>query len=129
MTKQDHIDYWVKTAQENLEDATYVLKGKRYVMALFSFNLVIEKLLKAHWVKDNIDNTPPRPDDLQYLYIQTTLEFSMDDYNYLGAIAGWNLSARYPDYKMKIYKMCTPAFMELEEKRIEILRKCLSEKL
>jgi len=129
MTKQEHISYWITSASENLDDALVMMKGKRYVMALFSFNLVIEKLLKAHWVKDNIDNTPSKSHDLQYLYNQTNLEFTMDDYNYLGAVSGWNLSTRYPDYKMKIYKMCTPEFMKTTKKKIEILRQCLLKKL
>lgn len=60
LTKEGHIDYWKREAERNWETALYLKKGSQRVMALFMLHLVTEKLLKAHWVKDNIDNQPPR---------------------------------------------------------------------
>jgi HEPN domain-containing protein len=45
-----------------------LMSGKQNVFALFAFHLTIEKLLKAIWVKDNIENTPPRQHDLTFIY-------------------------------------------------------------
>ena len=60
LTKEEHIAYWKREAERNWETAIYLQKGSQRVMALFMLHLVTEKLLNAHWVKDNIDNQPPR---------------------------------------------------------------------
>lgn len=129
LTKKEHISYWVSSSNENWETALYLLEGKQYLMCLFTFHLVVEKLLKAHWIKDNVANTPPRTHDLQLIYQQTELELTGELYDYLGGISNWNIQSRYPDYKMKLHKICTPAYMELQKTKMLELRKCLLEKL
>ncbi len=129
MTKQEHIDFWINSAAENWDTAMYNFKGKRYVMCLFMFDLVIEKLIKAHWVKDNISNTPPRSHDLKFLINETELELEPRLYDFLSLITDWNISTRYPDYKMKLHKMATENYMKEQLKTIEELKKCLLEKL
>ncbi len=64
LSKEEHIAYWKREAERNWETAVYLKNGSQRVMALFMLHLVTEKLLKAHWVKDNIDNQPPRTHDL-----------------------------------------------------------------
>lgn len=54
------------------------MSGKQNVFALFAFHLTIEKLLKAIWVKDNIENTPPRQHDLTFIYNQTDLKLNSE---------------------------------------------------
>ncbi|MBS1682234.1 MAG: HEPN domain-containing protein [Bacteroidetes bacterium] len=73
LTKEGHIDFWKKEAEKNWETALYLIHGRHFVMALFMFHLVIEKLLKAHWVKDNTDNFPPRTHDFNTCTIKLTL--------------------------------------------------------
>ena len=68
MNKNDHIKWWTNEALRNWETAIYLLNGKQNVFALFAFHLTIEKILKAVWVKDNIENTPPRNHDLTFIY-------------------------------------------------------------
>lgn len=48
-----HISYWVKSAENDWEVLLYLLKGKKYVYALFFWHLYLEKLCKALWVKQN----------------------------------------------------------------------------
>jgi hypothetical protein len=67
MNKDGYITYWKTEALRNGETGRYLKKGKQNVMALFMLHLVLEKLLKAHRVKDNVNNFPPRIHDLQYL--------------------------------------------------------------
>src|SRR5437773_2402968 len=98
MTRDEHIAFWKSDAERNWDTALYNLKGKQNVMALFLFHLTIEKLLKAHWVKDNVDLYPPRSHDLQYLHNQSNLNLPSTDYDYLAVINQWNIEARYPDY-------------------------------
>ncbi len=86
MTKQEHINYWKQEADKNWETALYLMDGKQFVMALFMMHLVIEKLLKAHWVKDNVDNIPPRTHELQMFHNQSEMNLSASEYDYLAII-------------------------------------------
>jgi len=64
MTKQEHISWWKLTASKDWEAVDSLLKGKNYVQALFWAHLVLEKLLKAHWIKDNKEDNPPKTHNL-----------------------------------------------------------------
>ncbi len=129
LSKQDHVEYWKREATRYWETALYLIKGNQHVMALFMFHLVIEKLLKAHWVKDNVDNFPPRTHDLQFLHNQTDLDLLAEDYDYLAIVNQWNIDTRYPDYKDKIYSIADEAYLKTQHKKINNLRTCLLEKL
>ena len=83
LTKEEHIAYWKREAARNWETAIYLPQGSQHVMALYMLHLVTKKLLNAHWVKDNIDNQPPRTHDLQNLHNQTELDLPTEDYDYL----------------------------------------------
>jgi HEPN domain-containing protein len=126
--KQAHIDYWKREAERNWETALYLKEGKQNLIALFLFHLTIEKLIKAHWVKDNIDDFPPRTHDIQYLYNQTELNLP-DYYDFMAVVNNWNIDARYPDYKDKIYKLATNEYVANQFEKINSLRTCLLEKL
>jgi HEPN domain-containing protein len=125
MDKKQFIDWWKNEALKNLETAIYLMKGKQNVFALFTFHLTIEKLLKAHWVKDNIDNSPPRTHDLSLLYNQTELELENGFVDYLSIVNEWNIESRYPDYKLKIYNRATDDYMKEHFEKISKLKECL----
>lgn len=59
MTKQDHIQYWIISAEKDWEVLQSLFIGGQYLYALFFAHLTIEKLLKGHWVKNNEGNYPP----------------------------------------------------------------------
>ena len=48
---EEIIKYWKKSSDQNYATMNNLLKSKDYNWALFIGHLVIEKLLKAHWVK------------------------------------------------------------------------------
>jgi HEPN domain-containing protein len=129
MEIEKHIEFWKKQSLEDWETAVYLAKGNRNLMALFAIHLSIEKLLKAHWIKDNLEKNPPRTHDLQFLYKQTDVELSPDQYGYLATLTGWNLEGRYPDYKEKINRMATPAFVAEQMEKAKGIKECLLEKL
>ena len=60
MTKEEHIDYWVDTAEYDWTGAEGAFDTKNYMHCLFWAHLVLEKLAKAHWVKNHEDNIPPK---------------------------------------------------------------------
>jgi HEPN domain-containing protein len=81
-------------------------KIKRYNWALFLGHLVIEKLLKAYYVKIN-SNHPPLIHDLLKLAIKSNLTLTDDQKFVLDNITTFNINARYDDYKLAFYKRCT----------------------
>ncbi len=129
MTKTEYQEYWKTEAAQNWETATYLMQGKQFVMSLFMLHLVLEKLLKAHWVKDNVDNFPPRIHDLQYLHNQSELDLPATAYDYLAIVNQWNIDTRYPDFKKKIYSIASMEYTEEQFIKVNQLRICLLEKL
>ena len=130
LTKEGHITYWKREAERNWETALYLKEGSQRVMALFMLHLVIEKLLKARWVKDNIDNQPPpHTHDFQNLHNQTELDLPAEDYDYLAIVNQWNIDTRYPDYKEKIYSVATESYVTNQFEKILKIKTCLLEKL
>lgn len=111
LTKEDHINYWKQTADDSWESAEYLLNGKKFPEALFMYCLAIEKWLKAKWVKDNVDNYPPRIHDLHSIYAETDVQLSAADLDYMAAINRWNLEGRYPDYRFTLKKIATEEYM------------------
>ncbi len=104
MTKQEHITYWVETADKDWAAIQTMYKAKTYLHALFFAHLVLEKLLKAHWVKDNEENFPPKVHNLLNILAKTTLQLPDADKDFLATMNQFQLGGRYPDYKLELYK-------------------------
>ncbi|MEG1008673.1 MAG: HEPN domain-containing protein [Clostridia bacterium] len=58
MNDYNKINYWIEMSEYDLETAKAMLKSKRYLYVGFMCNQVIEKILKAIYVK-NIKQIPP----------------------------------------------------------------------
>lgn len=129
MKKEEHISYWKNMALCDWESVIALYKSKQNMLSLFFAHLVIEKLLKAHFVKDNIENTPPFTHNLETIYNQTNLELDSKFYERLSVMNGWNIEGRYQDYKDKFYKMCTPAYAKVKIDETEELKRCLIQEL
>jgi HEPN domain-containing protein len=100
-----------------------------YVQALFFAHLVIEKLLKAHWVKDNSGSFPPRVHNLEYLLAQTNLTMPPEDIDELRIMNAWNIEGRYQDYKDLLYRTTTQAYTEEKMLKVNQIREWLHAKL
>lgn len=129
MNKEDHIAWWKNSSDENWETAIYLKNGRQNLFALFAFHLVMEKLLQAHWVKDNVSNHPPRTHDLNDIYQQTELQLSFEQVDYLNSINTWSIEGSYPDYKNKIQKQASDQYLQFHLEKLTDLRICLLEKL
>jgi len=129
MTKQEHINYWVETAAKNWKAVAPLYKAKCYIEALFWAHLVLEKLLKAQWVKDNIGNTPPKIHHLIKLAAQTKLVFTDEELLFLAKMNELQLEGRYPDYIKNIYKIYKLKETTSLLKEVDKIRKCLLKNL
>ena len=125
MTKQQHIDYWKNTAEDDWGSVALLFRGKKYLQALFWAHLVLEKLSKALWVKNNEENIPPKTHNLIVLLKQANVDLGEEKMNFLVNYNNFQLSARYPDYLNEIYNVCTKQFTERQMYNVKEIRQCL----
>ena len=122
MGKSEIVNHWTQTAERDWQSVILLYNGKQFVHALFFCHLVIEKVVKAHWVKDNEENNPPRIHDLEYLYNETNLELSAGQIDLIRIMNSWNLEGRYQDYKDKFYKNTTQEYALEKIQQVDLLR-------
>ena len=129
MTKDEHIRFWKESALRDYEGVSALFNGRSYMLCLFVCHLVIEKLFKSHWVKDNETNFPPFTHNLEILHKQTVLNLHAEDVANLRLINTWNIEGRYVDYKNNFYRLCTKEYTEKQLLLIEKLKECLLKNL
>jgi HEPN domain-containing protein len=124
--KQGNIDHWLNSSDLDFETMEYLYQGKRYSWALFIGHLVIEKLLKALFVKSNPDNTPvPKIHNLLTISQRAFLTLSKEQEDKLDTITTFNMRARYQNEKLDFYKRCTKEYSDKQIKNIKELRQWL----
>lgn len=93
----NQISYWKKTAESNLEVVDILFDKKKNHECLFFCHLVIEKILKAHWVK-KFETIPPKSHNLLYLIDKIEITINEYDYEFVGILMKFQLEGRYPEY-------------------------------
>ena len=129
MTKEDHIKYWVDTARKDWKTVQVLFAEKCYMHCLFWAHLVLEKLAKAHWVRNHEDNYPPRIHNIVSLLKQSDINLGEETMKFLEDFNDFQLSGRYPDYIQNVSKRCTKVFTSKQLEKIKEIRKCLLEML
>ncbi|MET4075338.1 HEPN domain-containing protein [Hymenobacter sp. UYCo722] len=125
MTKHDHILHWKVTAEDDWLASQDLLQTKRYLQCLFLAHLTIEKLCKAHWVKDNVDDHPPRIHNLARLLAATAVVLTPAQEVIIAELNGFQMDGRYPDYQRSVYKIATEAYTRQLLHDTELFRQCL----
>lgn len=129
MTQSEIISYWAKSSERDWKAAQDLYQSGNFIQALFFAHLVIEKLLKAHWVKDNNANFPPRVHNLEYLLGQTSLSMSVENIDELRIMNAWNIEGRYQDYKDMLFKKTTQEYTDEKLKIVNNIREWLIKQL
>lgn len=108
-------------ANYDLETAKAMLKSKRYLYVGFMCNQVIEKILKAYYVKTN-NEQPPYTHKLIRIAEESNLykEMTESQKDFLDVIAPLNIEARYPTQKQELMEAlnkekCMQILKETEE--------------
>ncbi len=109
LNKDKLIKYWVDGSDEDFETMMAMFESKRLSWSLFIGHLMIEKLLKAYFVKVKSDY-PPFIHNLLRLAETAELKLSDNKKEQLITITAFNINARYDDYKMSFKRQCTPEF-------------------
>ncbi len=103
------VEFWIKSAENDFETMLDLYKSKRFNWSLFIGHLVIEKLLKAYYIRQN-NEYPPFIHNLLRLAEKSHLELNSEQKVNLATFTTFNINARYDDYKQNFYKKCTPDF-------------------
>lgn len=91
------VEYWINSANRDYKTMINLFDAKDYHWSLFIGHLVIEKLIKAYYMKTNRMH-PPFVHDLLRLAKLAGLELNELKSDYLDTITTFNLSARYDSY-------------------------------
>lgn len=94
---QKQIDYWIKGAEDDIITADLLIREKRFLHGLFFCHLVLEKAIKAHYVKNN-NEVAPRSHNLINLSENSGLQYDSDTLIFLGILMKYQLQGRYPDF-------------------------------
>ena len=123
MNNIDLMNYWIESSDEDYNVMNVLYRNKKNSYCLFFGHLVIEKLLKALYAKNN-KKAPyaPKSHDLLHLAEKTDLELTDRQEDLLDTITRFNMNARYDDYKKEFYLKCTDEYTEQQLKNIEEVR-------
>jgi HEPN domain-containing protein len=109
INKDKLIKHWIDGSDDDFETMITLFESKRFSWSLFIGHLMIEKLLKAYYVKV-ISDYPPFIHNLLRLAEKTDLKLTDDKKEELLTITAFNINARYDDYKLSFKNQCTPEF-------------------
>lgn len=126
MNNIDLMNFWIESANEDYDTMLYMKVGKKNTWCLFMGQMVIEKLLKALYAKNNISEPyAPKSHDLMYLAQKNNLTVTETQKLYLNEITRFNLNSRYDDYKKEFSKKCTDEYTEEQINKIEEVKQWL----
>jgi len=116
------INHWVEGSDDDHSTMMAMFEAGRYGWALFMGHLMMEKLLKALYVKVN-NGHPPYTHNLLRLADLSGLEIDDETRTFLSTVTAFNINARYDDYKRTFQRTCTRTFTEqwirtLQHKRL-----------
>lgn len=110
MDIKEHIDYWIKSAEHDFESAESLYLSGKYDWCLFICHIVIEKAMKAVYVKTNDNQMPPKIHNLVRLAELSPIGYTDEIMELLDRINDFNIEARYPDFKFSFYETCNKEF-------------------
>jgi HEPN domain-containing protein len=107
--KEQIINHWIGSSDNDFKAMIDLYQTRNNSWALFMGHLVIEKLLKAMYVKFK-GEFPPMIHDLRRICEKAGIELDTSQQTLLDSISRFNLKARYDDYKQSFYQLCTDSF-------------------
>ncbi len=121
-------NYWIESADKDFKTMNDLYETKNFSWSLFVGHLVIEKLLKALYVK-NLQKHPLFIHDLLRLAKKTEIDLTEQQEEWLDEITTFNLNTRYDNYKQEFRERCTLEYTTYWIKNIEIIRSWLIQQL
>ncbi len=106
MEQKQIILFWINGSDLDFSTMNSLYRTKHYNWALFVGHLVVEKLIKAYYVKVHNEH-PPMIHNLLRLALKSGIELDQKMEEFLSEVTEFNINARYEDFKMEFYKKCT----------------------
>jgi HEPN domain-containing protein len=122
------VRHWTETSDRDFAVMLSLLETKQNSWALFLGHIVLEKLLKAYYVKRH-NRHAPLSHDLVRLARDGEIAVTTEQLKCLDAITKFNINARYDDYKHNFYVLCTPEYTAEWAETIKQLRLWIKEML
>ena len=120
------MEYWIKSSDEDYDVMKVMVENKKNTWSLFLGHLVIEKLLKGLYAKNNPENPiAPKIHNLILLSQKANIEVPNKIREKIQVINTFNISARYDDYKESFKQKCTDKYTMEQIKNIEEVQKWL----
>ena len=130
MNNTDLMNFWIESSDEDYNTMKVLFENNKNAWSLFIGHLVIEKLLKALYAKNNKGSPhAPRSHDLLYLAEKIGLKLTENKEDLLDIITKFNMSARYDDYKKEFQNKCTNEYTKQQIANIEEVRTWLKSQL
>ena len=120
--------HWIETSERDFELMLKLYDDNNYNWSLFIGHIVIERLLKALYVKQHLKHAPFTHNLLRLAEL-CELELTEEYAEWLDTTTSFNINTRYDDYKSAFYKSCTLEYTTLWINRIKNLRSWIKEKL
>lgn len=97
------VQYWIDLAKYDYDTAKAMNDSKRFLYVGFMCHQVMEKVLKAYYVKSQVGN-PPHTHNLMLLAEKSGIYDEMTDKqkDFLDFLEPLNIEARYPTTKEKL---------------------------
>jgi len=124
MNREEIIVFWIRSADRDYKTMNRLFKQKDYAWSLFVGHLVLEKLLKALYIKTH-DSNVPLIHDLLRIADKANLPLTIDQRDLLDVVSQFNIRVRYDDYKSKFHRICNKPYSERYIREIRKFRKWL----
>ena len=121
MTQQEIIDFWKQSSDKDFLTMIHLHESGDLMWSLFIGHLVIEKLLKAYYVQ-RVDSDYPMIHNLLRIAEKAGLDLTDEQQEFFSTVTGFNINARYDDYKQSFYRKCTPEFTSIWIEKINECR-------
>ena len=103
MPQNKFTKYWLESSDIDFKAMNSLFHGRHYMWSLFIGHLVLEKLLKAYYIK-NSGASAPYTHDLNKIAQRSGLLLTEAQKDFLDEVTTFNIKARYPDYRNRFYK-------------------------
>lgn len=128
MDKTQLMSHWIEASDRDYTAMLHLFEKKDYHWSLFIGHQVIEKLIKAFYIK-HINLQPPFIHNLLLLAEKSKLELNETQKDILDTVSTFNIRARYDDYKSEFYKTCSKDFTKIWIDKIKVFRTWIKIKL
>jgi HEPN domain-containing protein len=122
------VKHWIETSDGDFATMEALLAAKQNSWALFLGHLVLEKLLKAYYVKQH-SRQAPLWHDLVRIAQRGEIVLTDEQIKWLDVITQFNINARYDDYKRRFSARCTTEYTAEWSEKIKQLRVWIKERL